>query len=441
MLPNRRVFLCTLGLLLVPSTRIGAEEPPVIPVGLDAYRQWERWPYQRIGRALHAQHLRPRAAATRAPTPAISSTSLPTTSTSRWTSRARASSTSPATTTGTAAPGTTRWMAPTTSSRRPAPPTRTDPRPGLGLPAREAFPQSAGLDLVGHQGRRPDRGCRCRSSSPFAWPTRAPTTARATTSTTSTSREPSSRGRSRAWDGKTPPDADVLELIAAPAATSSRGPTLRREAGRRAPRSPGKLALPAKDSRHTRPLTHGPAMLRALEFYVPREQAMAFCRARLRVTWDDRGQPRSTRPWPCSSAPGTLYNRDGREYLVKGFPVNVRYDGERVHLACYFPMPFFRSARIELVGPATEADRRRALERALHALPRPGQPRRLLPRHLRATIPAPEPGKDLVAARHSQGRGQRRLVGASGRARRSSSRTGPCSTRWRATRASSSTTA
>ena len=26
-----------------------ADEPPVIPVGLDAYRQWERWPYQRIG--------------------------------------------------------------------------------------------------------------------------------------------------------------------------------------------------------------------------------------------------------------------------------------------------------------------------------------------------------------------------------------------------------
>ena len=24
-------------------------EPPVLPVGLDAYRQWERWPYQRLG--------------------------------------------------------------------------------------------------------------------------------------------------------------------------------------------------------------------------------------------------------------------------------------------------------------------------------------------------------------------------------------------------------
>src|SRR5438477_13066734 len=26
-----------------------AQEPPLIPVGLDAYRMWERWPYQRIG--------------------------------------------------------------------------------------------------------------------------------------------------------------------------------------------------------------------------------------------------------------------------------------------------------------------------------------------------------------------------------------------------------
>ena len=26
-----------------------ASEPPPLPLGLDAYRQWERWPYQRIG--------------------------------------------------------------------------------------------------------------------------------------------------------------------------------------------------------------------------------------------------------------------------------------------------------------------------------------------------------------------------------------------------------
>ena len=33
-------------LLCLPAP---AKEPPVIPVGLDAYRQWERWPSLRIG--------------------------------------------------------------------------------------------------------------------------------------------------------------------------------------------------------------------------------------------------------------------------------------------------------------------------------------------------------------------------------------------------------
>lgn len=36
-------------LLMGVSMRLVAQEPPVIPAGLDAYRQWERWPYQRIG--------------------------------------------------------------------------------------------------------------------------------------------------------------------------------------------------------------------------------------------------------------------------------------------------------------------------------------------------------------------------------------------------------
>ena len=37
------------GLLLMLLCWPAAGEPPVIPVGLDAYRLWERWPYQRIG--------------------------------------------------------------------------------------------------------------------------------------------------------------------------------------------------------------------------------------------------------------------------------------------------------------------------------------------------------------------------------------------------------
>jgi hypothetical protein len=36
-------------ILLLLSQVACADEPPVIPVGLDAYRQWELWPLQRIG--------------------------------------------------------------------------------------------------------------------------------------------------------------------------------------------------------------------------------------------------------------------------------------------------------------------------------------------------------------------------------------------------------
>ena len=34
---------------LVVVSGVWGEEPPVIPVGLDAYREWHRWPQQRIG--------------------------------------------------------------------------------------------------------------------------------------------------------------------------------------------------------------------------------------------------------------------------------------------------------------------------------------------------------------------------------------------------------
>src|SRR5215208_3905905 len=42
------LLVIVLSLLLTPKLA-RAEEPPVIPVGLDAYTMWDRWPYQRIG--------------------------------------------------------------------------------------------------------------------------------------------------------------------------------------------------------------------------------------------------------------------------------------------------------------------------------------------------------------------------------------------------------
>jgi hypothetical protein len=91
-------------------------------------------------------------------------------------------------------------------------------------------------------------------------------------------------------------------------------------------------------------------MLRALEFSAPRSQALEFGRSRLRVTWDDLAHPSIDAPLALFYGTGTFYNREEQEYLVKAFPVHVRFDAERIYVGCYFPMPFFHSAKIELIG-------------------------------------------------------------------------------------------
>jgi len=154
------------------------------------------------------------------------------------------------------------------------------------------------------------------------------------------------------WNGRTPPDRDVLDLIgrAGSDLLSSTGTNgkpapdfIKQEAG---PLNLGKNEkLTVLDIKSKQPL-----MLRALDFTVPREQAIEFGKARLRVTWDGLPNPSIDAPAALFFGAGTLFNNDGREYLVKAFPVSIRYGADSVHLACYFPMPFFRSARIELIG-------------------------------------------------------------------------------------------
>jgi hypothetical protein len=152
-----------------------------------------------------------------------------------------------------------------------------------------------------------------------------------------------------AWDGKTPPDADVLKLI------DRAGSDIAPQPGAAGVREQsGKFDLPARSSIAVWSSAPGPAMLRALEFSIPREQAIAFSGARLRVTWDGRAQPSIDAPIALFYGAGILYNRDNREFLVKAFPMTIRYDRDRVYLSCYFPMPFFRSARIELGGLASD---------------------------------------------------------------------------------------
>jgi D-arabinan exo alpha-(1,3)/(1,5)-arabinofuranosidase (non-reducing end) len=154
----------------------------------------------------------------------------------------------------------------------------------------------------------------------------------------------------RAWNGKTPPDDRVLKLINR--AGTDIAPRPETEEGRKkgVRQESGSVTVPKDGSVTLLKLAKAPSMIRALELSVPKERAIDFSRVRLRVTWDDRGAPSIDAPVALFYGTGTFYNRDEREYLVKGFPIHVRYDQERVRLACYFPMPFFRSAHVELIG-------------------------------------------------------------------------------------------
>jgi hypothetical protein len=188
--------------------------------------------------------------------------------------------------------------------------------------------------------------------------------------------------------GRTPPDPGVLQLL------NNAGQDI-------APRGAGvetvneKLHLTPHAWHELPAPKQMPAMIRGLKFSVPQHQAERFGNCRLRITWDDRWHPSVDAPIDLFFGAGRLHNNDGREYLVKGLPVVVRYAEGKVHLACYWPMPVFRTARIELQNrsdaPAT------GIEYEIRSVPYRDPPNHI--GYFHATYsdhPSPIPGKDVV---------------------------------------------
>ncbi|MCG8306932.1 MAG: DUF2961 domain-containing protein [Cytophagales bacterium] len=85
-----------------------------------------------------------------------------------------------------------------------------------------------------------------------------------------------------------------------------------------------------------------------LQFKIPAEDALRFGKNRLTITWDKRWYPSVDVPIDLFFGAGHLYNPEKKEFLVKGFPVNVRYVDDFVLLSCYWPMPFSEHVNIEL---------------------------------------------------------------------------------------------
>jgi hypothetical protein len=211
----------------------------------------------------------------------------------------------------------------------------------------------------------------------------------------------------RSWDATQPPSRDVLELIArsgtdlSPAHASGNWRSVSpRVAMSESPSGITQYhghdwSFPKGQRVLLLETTNAPSMIRKLQFIVPRAQALAFGRTRLRITWDGRSAPSIDAPVALFFGAGTLYNRDGREYLVRAFPVFIRYGEKQVELACFFPMPFFKSARVELTGPPGESLDSIDWDLLLNRYTDP-------PNHvgyLHATHrdhPHPEPGQDLV---------------------------------------------
>jgi hypothetical protein len=144
------------------------------------------------------------------------------------------------------------------------------------------------------------------------------------------------------WDGQTPPDKDVLQLLNR--AGTDIAPMNLTESTSCIP-----LVKPGT-TMDLFELTNTPSMVRKLKFTISRNQAVAFGHARLRITWDGRKDASVDAPLALFYGTGTFYNRDNREYLVKAFPCYVRFDATNVEMACFFPMPFFQSAHLEIIG-------------------------------------------------------------------------------------------
>ena len=159
----------------------------------------------------------------------------------------------------------------------------------------------------------------------------------------------------RAWDAATPPDPAVLELLKKSGPELLPMPDSKEAEQARLETRRGQLNVAAGAATVVTEYSGTARLLRALQFSAPLNEAVSFGGLRLRVTWDGAAEPSIDAPVALFFGAGTLHRRDDREYLVKAFPMQIRYADGRVQLSCVFPMPFAKSARIELVNSTGHA--------------------------------------------------------------------------------------
>src|ERR1035438_2368967 len=388
-----------LGACLLATGLLAAAEPPVIPVGADAYLKWERWPYQRIGTRAYMRSTYDRSGGNEAA------------DASHYLYQLRDDFN---VTLDVAGPGVlyfvrynhwhgSPWHYEVDGAEHLVEESNTaDPaheRPGSVFLPEIAFPrpvaptwaETRGADLswvpIGFEQSFRMAYSRTHYGTGYYIFDQYVGGARL------------SRPISR-WDPEAAPPAALARLFA------SAGSDIAPPAGSEEVREDsGSLDLPRGGPAVAWSCRAGPSMVRAVEMSVPRESALAFSHARIRMCWDGRAEPSIDSPIALFFGAGIFYNRDNREYLVKSFPMVVRYSPDRV-----FPHPILPVGGNGAGRAAGEARPRHPLEGALPGLHGPARPGGVLPRHL------PRPSLAGTRARpgaagHHQGGGRGRMVG------------------------------
>ena len=144
----------------------------------------------------------------------------------------------------------------------------------------------------------------------------------------------------KSWD-KTPPGKDVIDLL------SKAGTDIIPDKSHMT-RFSGEVSLNPDQVLPLITLENGPCIIRSFKMRIPVDKDFDFGQARLKVTWDNNWHASIDAPIGLFFAAGELLNAESKEYLVKGLPLSVRYDESHVYLSCYWPMPFFENAVFEL---------------------------------------------------------------------------------------------
>ncbi|HEY2732516.1 MAG TPA: DUF2961 domain-containing protein, partial [Polyangiales bacterium] len=144
-------------------------------------------------------------------------------------------------------------------------------------------------------------------------------------------------------------------------------------------------------------------VITALELSLSRAQAAQASDARIQIHWDDHPDASVDAPLALFFGSGSLYNRANADWLVRSLFSSIRFDADDVHLSFYLPMPFWKSARIELTAGDAELD---AVRYEIHRRANPEPP--LWAAYFHATYRDhgdPELGKDLVLLQTDQTEG------------------------------------